>query len=178
MNLRLSLPANSKLVRYLRSRAAAPEAVSSARFRESASPESTDDPYYSLGAHPDLVSWFWDELTTKLPAKCKRVVCGAPVLVHPGSGVLFGFAGGTHTYALRLPPKERNAAVQAGCKRVWNYPAYPDLHIAASTLRLDDIGEEWVFGQFQAREKEWCLAAYVFAGSHAEGMSNSEPSLG
>jgi len=164
MNLRFSSPANLTLVRHLKSRAASPKAVSAARHLESASPQSIDDPYSSLGAHPDLLSWFWDKLTVKLPAKCQWVVYGAPVLVHSASGVIFGFAGGTHTYALRLPPAGRALALQAGCKREWNYPAYPALNIAASTLRLDDIGEEWVFGQFQAQEQAWCLAAYQFAG--------------
>jgi hypothetical protein len=94
------------------------------------------------------------------------------VLVHPGSGVIFGFAGGTHTYVLRLPLKERALALEAGCKRVWHYPAYPELNIAASTLRLDDLGGEWVFGQFQAQEKGWCLAAFQFAGQMAGDSSN------
>lgn len=163
MNVRLSSPANAALVRHLKSRAAAPGAVSTARHLESASPNAIDDPYYSLGAHPDLLSWFWDELTRKLPAKCQWVVHGSPVLVHPVSGVIFGFAGGTHTYALRLPPEERGLALKAGCKRAWNYPAYPQLNIAASALDLNEIGAEWVFGQFQAQEQGWCLAAYEFA---------------
>jgi hypothetical protein len=168
MNVRLSSPANAALVSHLKSRAASPEAVSSARHWESASPQSVGDPYYSLGAHPDLLSWFWDELTRKLPEKCQWVVYGAPVLVHPASGVIFGFAGGTHTYALRLPPAERGLALQSGCKRVWNYPAYPELKISASILDLDEIGAEWVFGQFQAQEKDWCLAAFHFAGGGTE----------
>jgi len=164
MKARFSSPANVALVRHLKSRAAAPEAISAARRPESASPDSIEDPYYSLGVHPDLLSWFWDELTVKLPAKCAWIVWGSPVLVHPHSGVVFGFAGGTQTYALRLPLQERELALQAGCRRVWNYPAYPELKISASTLNLDDIGEEWVFGQFQAQEKDWCLAAFHAAG--------------
>jgi len=164
MNVRLSSLANAALVRDLKSRAASPHAVSAARHLESTSPESIDDPYYSLGAHPDLLSWFWGELTAKLPVKCRWVVYGSPVLVHPVAGVIFGFAGGTHAYALRLPPDEHVLALKAGCKRAWNYPAYPQLNIAASTLDLNDIGAEWVFGQFQARERDWCLAAYEFAG--------------
>lgn len=172
MNLRLSAPANAALVRYLKSQAARPGAVSTARHLESASPKSVNDPYYSLGAHPDLLAWFWDELTVKLPAPCPWVVYGTPVLVHPASGIIFGFAGGTHTYALRLPPAERALALQAGGKRVWNYPAYPELKIAASTFRLDEIGEEWVFGQFQAQEKGWCLAAFQLAGQVSEDSRN------
>jgi hypothetical protein len=173
VNVRLSSPANTALVRYLKSRAASAEAVSVASHLESASPKSIDDPYYSLGAHPDLLGWFWDELTVKLPGKYQWVVYGTLVLVHPAAGVIFGFAGGTHTYALRLPPGERVLALQAGCKRVWNYPAYPELNLAASTLDLKEIGEEWVFGQLQAHERDWCLAAFQFAGQVAEDLPNS-----
>jgi hypothetical protein len=164
MNVQLSLPANVALVRHLKTLAASTDAVSVARLRESASPKSVADHYYTLGAHPDLLGWFWDELTAKLPAQCAWIVWGSPVLIQPESGVIFGFAGGTHTYALRLPSEERVLALKAGCKRVWNYPAYPELKIAASTLDLSDFGEEWVFGQFQAREKDWCLAAFHWAG--------------
>lgn len=163
MNVAFLSPANSGVVRHLKVNATSPSAVSVARAKESCSPESVEDPYCHLGTHPELVSWLWDELTTKLPEVCKWVVYGSPVLVNPKSGIIFGFAGGTHAYALRLPPIERDAAIKAGCKRTWNYPAYPELHIKASVLRLDDFGEEWVFGQFQACEKDWCLAAYEFA---------------
>ena len=163
MNVDFTSPANSGVFHHLKANASSPSAVSVARSKESCAPESVDDPYYNLGTHPDLVSWLWDELTTKLPEVCKWVVYGAPVLVNPKSGIIFGFAGGTHTYALRLPPAERGAAIKAGCKRVWKYPAFPELQIKPSELKLDDFGEEWMFGQFQACEKDWCLAAYEFS---------------
>lgn len=178
MNVRLSSPANLALVRCLKLRAASPAAVSSARHRESASPESIEEASDKLGVHPDLLGWFWHELTARLPVKCQWVVWGAPVLIHPASGVIFGFAGGTHTYALRLPPKERDAALTAGCRRVWEYRACPELNMTASTLSLDEIGKEWVFGQFQPREKEWCLAAFRFADESTEvppGPQAAEP---
>jgi hypothetical protein len=163
MKVDFSSPANSGILHHLRDNASSPNGVSVARSKEDCSPESVDDPYSNLGSHPDLVSWFWDEISVKLPVVCKWVVYGAPVLVNPKTGIIFGFAGGTLTYALRLPPAEREAAIKAGCKRTWNYPAFPELKIKASQLKLDEFGEEWVFGQFQAREKEWCLAAYEFA---------------
>ena len=163
MNASFATPANAGILGYLKLKANSPGAVSAARSIESCSPESVEDAYYSLGTHPDLLSWFWDELTTKLPDSCQWVVHGSPVLAHPESGIIFGFAGGTHTYALRLPPATRDAALKAGCKRIWNYPALPELGIAASLLKLDEIGEEWVFGEWHETEKEWCLAAYEFA---------------
>jgi hypothetical protein len=40
---------------------------------------------------------------------------------------------------------------------------HPELDIEASSLDLDDIGEEWVFGGWFKGEEDWCLAAYRFA---------------
>jgi hypothetical protein len=163
LEVNLSSPANGGIVRYLEAKARSPRAVSVARARASAPPESIANPYYDLGTHPDLVERLWDELTVKLPARCRWIVYGTPVLVHPSSGIIFAFAGGTHTYALRLPIKEREEALRAGAKRLYEYPAYPELDIQASRLDLDDIGEEWVFGGWFKGEEDWCLAAYRFA---------------
>ena len=151
------------MIRYLEAKARSPHAASVARANASASPESVTKPYYNLGTHPDLVERLWDELTVKLPAECRWIVYGAPVLVHPSSGIIFAFEGGTHTYALRLPAKEREEALHAGAKRLYEYLAHPVLGIEASTLDLDDIGEEWVFGSWFKGEEDWCLAAYQFA---------------
>lgn len=115
-------------------------------------------PYDSLGTHPDLVARLWDELQVKLPADCRMVFFGHPALMHPATQVVFGFATGTHTYALRLPEPERTAAIQAGAKRVQEYPK------EQYRLDLNEVGEEWVFcGWFHA-EEDWCLAAYELAG--------------
>jgi hypothetical protein len=59
--------------------------------------------------------------------------------------------------------KVREEALRAGARRLYEYPAYPELDIEASRLDLDDIGEEWVFGGWFKGEKDWCLAAYRFA---------------
>lgn len=150
-------------MRYLGAKARSPHAASIVRASAIASPESVPDIYYSLGTHPDLVERLWDQLTVKLPAECRWIVYGAPVLVHSSSGIIFAFAGGTHTYALRLPAREREEALRAGAKRLYEYPAYPSLGIEASTLNLDDIGKEWVFGGWFKGEEDWCLAAYQFA---------------
>jgi hypothetical protein len=159
----ISSPANIGIVRYLQARALSPRGVSVARAYASASPESVANPYYDLGTHPELVERLWDRLTVKLPADCRWIVYGTPVLVRPSSGLVFAFAGGSQTYALRLPAKEREAALHAGARRLHEYPAYPALEIEASTLDLDDIGEEWVFGGWFEGEEDWCLAAYSFA---------------
>jgi hypothetical protein len=158
MNVDFTSPPNSGVIRFLKFNASSDYNFSVARSKESCAPESVDAPYYNLNTHPDLLSWFWDQLTAKLPEVCKWVVYGLPVLVNPKSGIIFGFAEGTNTYALRLPPLEKDAAVKAGCKRIWNYSAPSGLQ-----LKLDDVGEEWIFGQCQACEKDWCLAAYEFS---------------
>jgi hypothetical protein len=167
MSIDFTAAANSGVVRHLKVNAASPDAVSVARSMESCAPESVGDPYHNLGAHPDLVSWLWDELPRRLPEVCRWVVYGAPVLVNPKSGIIFGFAGGTHTYALRLPPAARDDALKAGCKRVLKHPVYPEPRIDSSESKLDDLGEEWISGQFQACEKDWCLAAYEFSKNHS-----------
>lgn len=123
-----------------------------------ARPDDVRRPYETLGTHPDVVERLWDELTRRLPVDCKRAFYGAPVLMHPKTGVVFGFAGGTHTYALRLPESERAAALTAGATRVMHYPGN------LGSLDLGDFGEEWVFCRWFRDEEAWCLAAFELAG--------------
>jgi hypothetical protein len=163
LNVNFSSSANTGIARYLEARGRSPRSVSVARAYASTPPESVTDPYYDLGTHPELVERLWDQLTLKLPADCRWIVYGTPVLVRPSSGIIFAFAGGTHTYALRLPVREREGALRAGARRFHEYPAYPALGIEASALDLDDIGEEWVLGGWFKDEEDWCLAAYRFA---------------
>src|SRR4051794_24613595 len=96
-------PANAGVLRHLRGG----RSLSLARGAGACSPESVREPYMNLGTHPDLVSRLWNEITTALPVRCNWVVYSAPVLVRPDTGIIFAFAGGTHTYALRLPPEQR-----------------------------------------------------------------------
>ena len=127
-------------------------------------PTKAADPYYTLGTHPEIVERLWDELGAALPVSCQWILYGRPVLVHPTSGVVFGFAGGTHTYGLRLPPPARAKAIRAGAKTIHEYPAYPELNVAASRFDLADLGPEWVFGAWLKGEEDWCRAAFEFAG--------------
>lgn len=149
--LNFSHPANAGILRYFEAR------YEKKKIPVSASPEEITQPYMTLGTHPELVERLWDKLTVKLPEKCAWVVYANPCLVHPQTGIIFGFCGGTHTLALRLPDKTRKEALAAGAKRVIVYPR-------AGKLDLDDIGKEWVFGWWLKGEEEWCLSAYVFAG--------------
>ena len=162
MEVNFSSLVNAGVIRYLETKARSPHSVSVARLRASADPKSVEN-WNRLGTHPDLIELLWSELAGSLPERCQWLVYGTPVLVHPASGVVFGLASGTSTYALRLPPEERAQALRAGAKRLRNYPAQPKFGIAASSFNLDDIGQEWVFGGWFRGEEVWCLAAYYFA---------------
>jgi len=142
-------PLNAGILRYL-----ARSKWAKSNKPPSILPEGVGDPYINLGTHPELVARLWDEITVKLPEDCRWVVYGSPTLVHPHSGIIFAFAGGTHTYALRLPERERQDALRAGCGRVHKYSD-------GSKLDLSDIGREWVFGKWLKDEDQWCLAAYL-----------------
>ena len=121
-------------------------------------PDQVVQPYFTLGTHPDLVARLWDELPARIPVDCRVIFYGGPALMHPTTGIVFGFAGGTHTYALRLPDAERAEAVRAGATRVKHYPG------GQPSFALDEIGEEWVFCGWFRGEEAWCRAAFEFAG--------------
>jgi hypothetical protein len=150
VKLVLDNPRNAPLCRYL---AAMRGPVTPAVAR----PEEVTEPYLSIGTHPDLVERLWDELGRGLPVDCRRVLCRTPVLIRPDTGTVFGFATGTHTYALRLPEAEREEAMRRGATRVRHAPRQP-------SLDLDEFGPEWVFCGWLQGEEAWCLAAYKFAG--------------
>ena len=120
--------ANAALCRYLKCRGRT-------GLPALARPDEVPKPYETLGTHPDLVACLWDEIAAHLPADCRFVVFGTPALVPADSKIVFGFAGGTHTYALRLPEVTRQEAVLAGAERVKKYPL-------GGSLDLDDFGPE------------------------------------
>ena len=122
-------------------------------------PEDVERPYETLGTHPDLVAHLWDVLGGALPTDCRFVLFDNPVLIHPETGIVFGFAGGTHTYAFRLPEPDRQAALAAGATRVHTYP-----HPLHPPFDLEAVGPEWVFGRWVKGEEAWCRAAYEWAG--------------
>jgi hypothetical protein len=144
------VPANARLLHYFRNR-------------------STQYGYRDLdevhGTHPDLVMRLWDELGKLLPEDCHAVLYGSPVLIRPSSKIIFAFAGGTHTYAFRLPNDVRDKAMKAGATRVYQYRAYRELASHASTFDLADTGDEWVFGGWLNGEEEWIKTAYDFAST-------------
>lgn len=162
---------NRGILQYLGSPERLDRSVSVAKHRRECAPEDVRDAYLTLGGHPELVERLWDELPRDLPQDCRWVVYGTPALVHPNSGIVFAFGGGTHTYAFRLPPERHREARAAGATTVHDYPAYPKLGIPSSRLDLADIGPEWCFGGWHDGEHNWCLAAYAYAEGAPTGDS-------
>ncbi len=147
-------PANEGLRRYHEPRCER-QGVSPLAF-----PNDVTEPYYTLGTHPDLVTRLWDDFGKVLPVDCRAVFYGSPALIHPETGIVFGFTGGTYTYALRLPEMRRLEAVRLGATRVKHYPTQP-------SFDLSQIGDEWVFCGWYKGEEGWCSAAYEYAGCTA-----------
>ena len=78
---------------------------------------------------------------------------------YPTTGIVFGYAGGTQTYALRLPERERAEAIRAGATRIKHYPG------VQRSFDLDDFGPEWVFCGWLRGEEAWCRSAFECAGA-------------
>src|SRR5215203_3185733 len=112
---------------------------------------------WHYGSHPDIIEYLWESLAPQLAADCRALVCGKPALVSPRRGVIFAVALGTE-FALRLPPAEFALAQAAGTELVH--------HSRTAQVTLDlpaRFGTHWVFGSFDPRESEWCVAALEFA---------------
>ena len=134
------------------------------------SPDEVDDPYLTLGTHPDLVMRLWDELPTRLEPGCRWVVGRRPVLMRRDSGVVFGVAIGTMFYALRLPGPARREVDRAKRRRVegWARDAKmsPDAekgYVAAQPEQCP-VGASWVSGKWLDEEVAMCVEAYRWAG--------------
>jgi hypothetical protein len=165
--LDLSHPANAKVVAYLKnpyrfyqsSDALGLQRLRQAREKELAKIEPVQPADHSAGhgTHPDLAKRLWKDITADLPVPCAWVVYRHPVLAHPKSGVIFGWAEGTHVYTLRLPPRERAEAFSAGAKTTHLYPA------EKMTLDVTVVGPEWVLGAWSKSDRAWCLGAFRFA---------------
>ena len=152
-NLPFDLPANANLCRFLKPR------HTRAEIPPLAVPDQVENWHLKLGTHPDLIARLWHELPSRLPVDCRRILYAAPVLIHPATGIVFGFASGTHTYALRLPAAEHAEALLAGAARIAHYSG------GQPSFDLDGIGPEWVFGKWLPGEEAWCLAAFTFASA-------------
>jgi hypothetical protein len=164
-----SQPANEKILRFLRNpydfisgpkaevfRQARLKDLAAGRVKESQSPEEAS--WLNLGTHPDVVERLWRGITVLLPEPCAWIVHGAPALVQPRTGVIFGWAGGSRDYALRLPEKAKELALKGGAKLEARYST-------GDLLDVSELGEEWVLLNFSPGEERWCLESYDYAGT-------------
>ena len=125
---------------------------------ESVSPLSVKNPIQETNTHPEAGQRLWSDLAASLPVECRWIVLGAPALVHPKTGLLFGVAIGM-AYALRLTDADIEAALTAGAgtEERWS---------DGSTLDLtSEFGPDWIFGSWQLAELAWCRAAYEALGA-------------
>lgn len=124
-------------------------------------PDEVVDPYRQLGTHPELVAWLWDTMTAKLPEACQHIVYGKPALVHPRTGIIFGFGHGEQVCALRLAMDKIGESIMAGME--------DDVELDEQhTLYGEDIGDDWVFCTWTEDDPDWCLRAYENA-AHPSG---------
>jgi hypothetical protein len=149
-------PKNDQVLQYLAS-------------EQSCSPRDVEDPYMTLGTHPDLVERLWDQLGRSLPKRCDWVVGNRPVLLRHDSGVVFGIAIGTSFYALRLPPEDRQRleaskrnSVETQADQLGLVGGGRDQYINAQ-MQPCPVGSEWTCGRWLAAEMEWCRRAYEWA---------------
>jgi hypothetical protein len=125
-------------------------------------PASVNQPYLSLGTHPDCVGRIWRDFNALLPSDCRWVVYRSPVLAHPRTGTIFALGGGTF-YALRLAEHDLAAALALGAEQAWRYKPMPRHDIMATRWDLRKMGPTWIFGRWRAEEDAWIIRAYVAA---------------
>jgi hypothetical protein len=143
-------PGNRRILEYLAARN--PTAVLLA------APETSANPYYNLGSHPDIVERLWKILAGSLPLECRCIVHGTPALAHPATSMLFAFCLGTQ-YVLRLPLVQVEQAIRAGARTTTEWAG----HRIADTHR--ECGDEWIFGKFLPGELDWLNQAFTEFGS-------------
>ena len=136
-------PANEGVIRSLCGKKAGNASI--------VAPDAVHDPYLGCGSHPEIVERVWDQLGRGMPQGCRRILCGTPVLVDPGTGVILAVCYGT-SYGLRLPDGALPEALQAGCatSHRWGDGKVTDLSA--------EFGTDWVFGCWAQGEVAWCQA--------------------
>ncbi len=149
----LKSPANAAIVGY----ASSGQTGSRWETHPSCHPSAVDNPYFTLGTHPDCVERLWNTLADRLEEDSRWVIWGRPVLAHPVSGAIFGYGTGT-VYALRLDPNDFAEALTCG---------YRPQHVFGNKSMLDVslFGDTWVFGKWKDEEKTWIQRAFLFAAS-------------
>jgi hypothetical protein len=120
-------------------------------------PSEAEDPYYLLGTHPDLVEVLWDKLTVEIPVDTRWILHARPVLIHPGTKIIFAFATGTQTYALRIPAGLRPEANAEDASQQYKYAD-------GTIFDLAECDPDWIFGGNIPDEARLCLVAFQAAG--------------
>jgi hypothetical protein len=121
----------------------------------SCSPDSVEQPYVRLGAHPNVVTGFG----TPLPLRCPLSVIGWSM------GRLYSSIPHRRLFLLvlsarpmlRLPEDARSEAIGLGLGTVHRYS--DDV-----VVDLADWGEGWIFGRGLSEEQRWCVRAFEHAG--------------
>ncbi len=145
LKLNVAHPLNAGALRFLSGRAPGKAPI--------APYDSVKDAYTMLGSHPESVERVWDTLGSLMPADCRCLVYATPALVHPASGVIFAFSGGT-VYRLRLAPRGYAEALRKGWQTVDHFSDGSTEDLAQS------LGPDWVFGHWAVDETRWCMAMY------------------
>lgn len=109
---------------------------------------------WNVGTHPDLLEAFWELGKKNARGTDPRAIVGSPALVHPTSGIVYGFVGGTYTHVLRLPPNE----LEEARKQTGEDPSSED-------AACNRYGEKWsqVETWHHPKTNAWHLAAYDYA---------------
>ena len=118
---------------------------------EYAAHDAVPNAYLSCGCHPDIVARLWDELGAALPTDCRCLVHGTPALAEPRTGLILAVGMGTQ-YGLRIPALTPEEA--AGLRTLASF---------ADTASMDIhqlYGDDWVFGDWSAREPAWCRSVF------------------
>ena len=146
----ISYPANQKVIAFLTPRN--PTAPLLASF------DSSLNPYFTLGSHPEIIEQVWKMIGSAIPSECRFIVCGTPALIQPDSGILFAFALGTQ-YCLHLPASLIETALQAHAKTSTRWSNGKVLDIQ------HELDPDWIFGSWLPAEIDWCKASYNSFGN-------------
>ncbi len=145
-------PANEDIIEYLRINSGRDNAP----FEEN--PDKFDREWYEgLGTHPELVELLWYNNTKLIPVDCRWVMWARPVLVHPATGIVFAFAGGTNLYGFRLPPEEHFNAHLA--KQKW----FEGRTKLDPVFALEGLYPQWASFYWYKDTQYQCLQAYNYA---------------
>jgi hypothetical protein len=142
---------NAKVLAHL-ARDMKPEGLTSMSRRE------YQGSYYAW-THPDLSDQFWSLAGSVRDSQW--VLYERAVLIHPETGIIFGFAGGTSTIALRLSADELAEA--------FNDPEYGrSVKGYKPALSASEFGDDWaLINPFRndSRAQGWFKAAHDYAGT-------------